>query len=200
MKGSSTGRSTRIFPGLSQRGQLPSAQGTERPSSKTTKCEYIPAPHAWRHQSWTGSSQLFVAPPRVYACIFLRRVHLAASRDAHPSLGSGPTTIFAKHVGQTLADAPLSIITHPAMRKSATTVVHGDDLDRVPNREHELATLIGFMVRNLVDSSVAWDAHVSTSSHAQCDRCMPHVYEALSVKIVCPSLLPCLCSWLRPWH
>ena len=43
---------------------------------------------------------------------------------------------------------------HPSsVVHSATTLVHGDVLDRVPNREHELATLIGFLFRNLVDSS-----------------------------------------------
>ena len=43
---------------------------------------------------------------------------------------------------------------HPSsVVHSATTLVHGDVLDRVPNREHELATLIGFLFHNFVDSS-----------------------------------------------
>ena len=64
-------------------------------------------------------------------------------------------TVVPNHMGQTLTDA--SHITHhpSSVVHSATTLTHGDVVDRVLNCEHELTTLIGCLFLDLVDHTLS---------------------------------------------
>ena len=85
---------------------------------------------------------------------------------------------------------------HPSSAvHSATSLVHGAVLDRVPNREHELATLIGFLFRNLVDSSFP----VTRMSRPAVTRNATVVATCVRGFVRCLSVRVFFCFWLWPW-